>query len=114
MKKNLKTFSERLIKLYIYTKIYLHEKENIRKKKKLYTKVNLSKEQENEIQTMFSSYYGKRYSTKWHRLYQSYTGRYDKNYFPEILYTTKLEPILNPRRYTDVLADKRIDRIIIS
>ena len=44
--------------------------------------------------------------TKWHRLYQSYTGIFQKDYFPEILYSTRLEPILCPDKYSLVLSHK--------
>lgn len=45
-------------------------------------------------------------STKWHRLYQSYNGKFNKKYFPEILYTTKLERKLNNREIGRIISDK--------
>ncbi len=44
----------------------------------------------------------------WHRLYQSYTGKYRYDYFPEILLSTKLEPMLNPYREAEFLGDKNL------
>lgn len=76
--------------------------------KKLWERVNLSKKQINLIQRNFKKYYGKSYSTMWHRFYQSYTGKFDKNYFPEILFSTKLEPLLNPRSISLALEDKNL------
>lgn len=36
-------------------------------------------------------------SYKWHRLYQSYTGKFDYMYIPEYIFTTKIEPKSNYR-----------------
>lgn len=74
----------------------------------LWKKVILPNRQVNLIQRNFKKYYGKTYSTKWHRLYQSYTGKFDKNYFPEILFSTKLEPLLNPRSISSAMEDKNL------
>lgn len=77
-------------------------------RRSLWKKVVLSKKQNEFIQKNFEKYYGKSYSTKWHRLYQSYTGKFDKDYFPEILFSTKLEPLLNPRSISITLEDKNL------
>lgn len=90
------------------------EKENIRKKSKLIKKVSLTSEQELEIQNFFIKYYGKKISTDWHRLYQSYTGRYHFDYYPEILFSTMLEPKLNPYREAGILEDKNLLTIFFS
>ncbi|ABX41585.1 sugar-transfer associated ATP-grasp domain-containing protein [Lachnoclostridium phytofermentans] len=74
----------------------------------LWRKVVLSKKQTNSIQRNFKKYYGKSFSTKWHRFYQSYTGKFDKDYFPEILFSTELEPLLNPRSISLTLEDKNL------
>jgi hypothetical protein len=87
---------------YHYIYIYLHEVRYIKAQKKLWKDVILTKEQEKELQAVF----GKKTSNKWHRLYQSYTGEFNKDYFPEILFSTKLEPILCPRGICEVLQDK--------
>lgn len=84
------------------------ERKNICKKKALIEKVRLSKRQEKEIQDYFQTYYSKKIPTHWHRLYQSYTGVYCKNYFPEILFSAKLEPITNPYRTAELMGDKNL------
>lgn len=81
---------------------YLWEQRNV------WNKVVLVDNQMNRIQRNFKKYYGKGYSAKWHRLYQGYTGKFDKDYFPEILFSTKLEPILNPRCISLTLEDKNL------
>ncbi|WP_444684986.1 sugar-transfer associated ATP-grasp domain-containing protein [Alkalicoccus luteus] len=94
--------------------IFLHELKNIRKKKKLYSKVKLSNQQIQEIDALWEKNYGKKISKKWHRLYQSYLGKYDPHYFPEILFSTKLEPMMNPRYICRTLSDKSVTEMLIN
>lgn len=103
-----KNFIDHLYNCYHYLYIYLHEIKNIRQKKALWKGVKLTDEQKKEIKSV----YGSKVWNKWHRLYQSYTGNYNKDYFPEILFSTKLEPILCPRRICKVLQDKSLLEII--
>ena len=72
------------------------EWQNIRRKKHLINKVQLTKEQKAEIQAFYKEHYGTKIKTHWHRLYQSYTGTFRKDYFPEILFSSRLEPKTNP------------------
>jgi len=90
------------IKLEIFERLKIH------RKKKIYSTVTLTKEETTEIQAYWKDIYGKKISTKWHRLYQSYTGKYDKQYFPEILYSTKLASHLFDFHYARVLKDKNL------
>ncbi|WP_251539683.1 sugar-transfer associated ATP-grasp domain-containing protein [Peribacillus frigoritolerans] len=103
-----------ILRVILKTLVYVHELKNIRRKKNLFSNVELKKEQEQEIDALWIKNYGKKYSTKWHRLYQSYSGNYDANYFPEILFSTKLEPMLNPRYICRALSDKAITEILIN
>ena len=77
--------------------ITIHEYKNIWKLRKIYKKVTLSKEQKKQIDNFYLQNYGKKISYKWHRLYQSYTGKFDYKYVPEYIFTTKLEPKANKR-----------------
>jgi len=70
---------------------------NIRKKSGLINSVVLTKAQEQEIDGFYKEYYRKSIDKPWHRLYQNYTGVFRYDYFSEILFSTKLEPLLNPR-----------------
>lgn len=87
-------------------KILAGEYYNIFRKRHLYREVNISGSQEAEIQALWEKYYGKRISTRWHRLYQSYSGHYNKRYFPEMLFTTQLERKLNNREVGRMISDK--------
>lgn len=100
--KKMYSFRSFLLKLITYRA----EIRNINRKENLWSRVELTPEQETEIQSYWSGIYGKQISSKWHRLYQSYMGVFDKRYFPEILYSTKLERLLSPEKYNSVLADK--------
>ena len=74
---------------------YIGEKINIVKKTDLIKSVSLSAEQIRETEMFYAKNYGKKIPLHWHRLYQSYTGVYCKDYFPEILFSTKYEPLVN-------------------
>lgn len=104
-----KTMTAGLLKgvnsLYL-VKIAAGEYYNIFRKRHLYRDVQISDHQEEEIQDLWEKHYGKRISTRWHRLYQSYSGRYNKRYFPEMLFTTKLERKLNNREIGRMISDK--------
>lgn len=77
---------------------FMGEKINIIKKKKLIQSVNLDDNEIRQAQTFFKKWYGKKIPLYWHRLYQSFSGIYRKDYFPEILFSTKYEPMVNPFR----------------
>lgn len=77
--------------------ISIHEKKNIRKKKELYSQVVLTDEQKKQIDSFYLENYGKKIPYKWHRLYTSYTGKFDYRYLPEYIFTTEFEAISNKR-----------------
>lgn len=87
-------------------KILAGEYYNIFRKRHLYRDVQISDHQEAEIQDLWERHYGKRISTRWHRLYQSYSGHFNKRYFPEMLFTTRLERKLNNREVGRMISDK--------
>ena len=82
------------------------KKINDPRRQNLIETVHLTKAEENEIDTLFTANYGKKIKYDWHRLYQSFTGKFDENYFPEYLFSSVLEPKLNPMDYRYVLDDK--------
>ena len=90
-------------KLVTYT-----EYQNVKKKKALINRVQLSENNKEDIDGFFKQHYGKKIPYHWHKLYQSYTGVFRKDYFPEILFSTKLEPMLNPYREAEFLGDKNL------
>ena len=87
----------KFINLVWYCFVSLHEKSNIKSKKALYGKCEITKEQKEQIDEFYVKHYGKKIPYKWHLLYQSYTGKFDYRYIPEYLFTTKMEPLNNKR-----------------
>lgn len=76
--------------------------------KTLIRDTKLTLQEKREIQEYWKSTYGKKIPLNWHKRYYGYSGKLDKQYFPEILYTTKLEPLLNPDHISKVLQDKSL------
>lgn len=106
-----KCFDKATYKLNLFLRkmlVTMHEYRNLSKKKPLWETVVLTTEQKKEITNFFEDNYGRNFSNKWHRLYQSYTGAYNKDYFPEILFSTKLEPKLNNYHEAELLGDKNL------
>ena len=108
------TIIRKIYNFYLYYKTYRYEIKNINKKQNLVKKVKLNQKQEQEIKNFYLDNYGKQISTKWHRLYQSYTGIYNKDYFPEIIFSTELEPLLCDRAISKQLTDKSLVELLYS
>lgn len=87
---------DRCVNRVAYQRRYIGEYVNLWRKRDLIKTVRLSSEQKEQIQQLWKTNYGKRIPLYWHRLYASYTGVVDVNYFPEIFYSTVLE-----RKYND-------------
>ena len=75
----------------------------------IYSKINLSKEQKNAIDELFINNYGKKLPHIWHRHYTAFTGKFDVNYFPELLYIPKFEYFMNSvKGYGKTFEDKNV------
>lgn len=104
-----RSLPEKLLKAvhsFYLVKIFAGEYISIFKKRHLFNHVELSEGEEDAIQQVWQRNYNKKISTRWHRLYQSYNGKFNKFYFPEALFTLKLERKLNNREIARVLSDK--------
>lgn len=100
--------SEKLLNYMWYWFICIHEIKNIIKKRKLYKKVILTEKQKKEIDQLWIKNYGRKIPYYWHRLYQSYTGNFDPYYFPEYIYTLKVEPKCSKRHNRRSFGDKNL------
>ena len=79
------------------------------RRKQFYEHITLTPEQEAAIDRLYVDNYGEKIPYTWHRLYTSYTGHFDVNYFPELLYFPEFERFENLwREYPDVLDDKNL------
>ena len=108
LKQSIKNHTNYVYNLYRYVHTVRYEKSALALKKSQWRKVILTPEQKREIRSI----YGNKVSNKWHRLYQSYTGVFNKDYFPEILFSSRLEPKLCPRSICKVLQDKSLVEIM--
>ena len=89
-------------------KLVYSEKKAIRRKAPLYADVQWTAEQTADMNAFWKEHYGMTITPRWHKLYQSMNGVYQKAYFPEMLYTTELEPLINPDEYCRFFNDKSI------
>jgi len=69
--------------------------------------VELSQDEDKAIREYWKQISGYDIDTRWHRLYASYLGcPVRKDFFPEILYSTKLEQKLSNPKFYGILSDK--------
>lgn len=86
---------------------YKAEMRNIERKRSLWESVTLSPEEDRNIREYWRQISGCDIDTRWHRLYASYLQcPVHKDFFPEILYSTKLEKKLSPAKFHGILSDK--------
>ncbi len=98
-------------KFYL-SKIRYGEKIAIRRKKQIFEEIKWSDEKRKQFDAFWLSSYGKKIKPYWHKLYESANGVYHFDYFPENLYSTELEPLLNPTEYCRVFSDKNLTEAI--
>lgn len=84
----------------------------LRQNQRLYRHIKWSKDQKQEFNAYWKQHYGKKISSKGHKYYESMNNQHHKDYFPEILYATKLEPKLNKFKYAEVYSDKNLFAIL--
>ena len=82
--------------------------------KKLWSAVELTQEQRDEIDEYYIAHYGKKVPYMWHRMYYLFSGKLDKKYFPEHLFIPEYEWISNSENYYYCLGDKNITPLIAS
>lgn len=80
----------------------------IARKRSIWQQVEWSCDQRNEFDSYWLQVYGRRIPDWWHRLYQAQSGCFALDYIPEKLYSTRIEPRFNDRRYAVVLQDKSL------
>lgn len=106
MKAMLKKVINKTKKIYKNYAINKIMKKYLRKHKRQIESVNLTEEQINEIFDIWEKNYGKKIDLRWHKLYTSYMGIFNKYYFPEFYFIKYLLPILNPSLRKKYLSDK--------
>lgn len=92
---------------YLEQVTYKAEIRNIKKKKKLWSTVDITYNEDREIREYWKAISGQDIDTRWHRLYASYLKcPIQKDFFPEILYSTLLEKKLSDPKFYGILSDK--------
>ncbi len=107
-----------VIDILDFYKMRIRRKNEIKKfedprRKAIYSAVELSNEQREEIDKLYIQNYGERIPYTWHRHFTAYTGRFDANYFPELLYIPEFEHFMNLKRDVyHALADKSVTSLL--
>lgn len=86
--------------------IWIHELKNIWSKRALVMSFKPTAKQAEDARRYWKKLTGRRWPLWWHRLYASYTGKWDPKYIPEMLFSVNLEPNSSRRCDRDALADK--------
>ena len=87
-------------------KTYLMEWIAILKKRKLYRDIKWTDNQLKDFNTFWKHNYGKKISPRWHKLFQSINGKFCVDYFPDVIYSTKIAPRMNPFFLSNELGSK--------
>ena len=82
---------------------------------KIYEAVTLTDEQKKQIDDLYETYYGEKIPYTWHKHFTAFTGRFDANYFPELLFIPEFEYFMNSNsEYNKVFSDKNVLPMIAS
>lgn len=98
---------EALIIFFWRTFILIHEIKNIWAKRALVRSFCPTEDQKRDAEAYWRGVLGHGIPLWWHRLYASYTGKWDPRYIPEILFSVRLEPNSSNRADSEALDDKR-------
>lgn len=75
----------------------------------IHSKVELTEEQKNAIDKLYGENYGQTIPHTWHKHFTAFTGKFDVNYFPELLYIPAFERLMNLQTaYCKVVSDKNL------
>lgn len=110
-RKLIKLLENNILRIHIF-KTWIFEWISIFKKSNQYKDIVWSSEQQKKFDKFWLENYGRKISNRWHKLYQSANGVFDEKYFPEIIYTTKLELKLNNFKLSKILEDKSLVEIL--
>ncbi len=90
-------------------KILVFEWIAILRKAKLYNDIKWTDAQQRQFDDFWIKNYGKKISNRWHKLYESINGVFCVEYIPEIIYSTRIEPQINSKKYCEVYSDKSLN-----
>lgn len=111
--KFLSTLEALIVNMHVI-KMFLAENYALFRKRKLYNQVRWNISQKKEFDEFWEINYGKKIKTNGHKLYESINGKFYKEYFPDFLFSTKLEPKLNNYIYAKIYSDKSLTELLYS
>ena len=116
IKKTIKKIINNTYNKFLNYKNYRAEKIKIRDKRRqeILSKYKLTEEQMKQIDEFYEKNYGKKIPYDWHRYFSSYTGKFNVDYFPELLFIPELEGLMVKKEYGKVLSDKNLLPFFIS
>lgn len=72
-------------------------------------KVHLTEDQIEKVNELYINNYGEKIALDWHKYFTAYTGNFDENFFPELLYIPEFEYFMNLNKGYDVaISDKNL------
>lgn len=95
-----------------WTKTFIAEWYAIIRKRSIYKDVKWSRKQKRDFNAFWIKNYGKKIPSWWHKLYQKCSGEFCVDYMPELIYSTKIEPMLCDYKYSKALEDKFLVEIL--
>ncbi|MBR2722396.1 MAG: hypothetical protein IKB75_06440 [Clostridia bacterium] len=78
------------------------------RRQKIISQYELNDAHKAQIDALFENNYGKKVAYDWHRYYASYTGNFDANFIPELLYIPVIEKKFNDDRFKPAFSDKNL------
>ena len=83
------------------------------RRKAIYETVQLTREQQEQIDELYITNYGEKIPYTWHRHFTAFTGKFDPGYLPELLFIPEFEHFMNlDSACYKVLADKNLLPVI--
>lgn len=117
MKKIYKTilsFLDAIIVFLEINKMRIAERYALLRKSKLYKDVQWSTERKKEFNAYWKKQYGRKITSRGHKLYETINDTYHKDYMPDFLFATKVERYFNPYFYAKLYSDKSLTEILYS
>ncbi|MGI6047338.1 MAG: sugar-transfer associated ATP-grasp domain-containing protein [Petrimonas sp.] len=110
--RSLLTSIENLIVSIEKTKSIIGENYSLIQKRSLLKRIKWDKDTQNSFDKYWKLHFGKKISNKGHKLYEAINGIHHKNYIPDFLFATKVEPFFNPYFYKKFYSDKSLTEIL--
>lgn len=102
----MKKLIKKLIDYLKLKKVFIKCKKDIKRHEYMFKGIKLTKSQIGEVYKVWEPYVGKNVDLRWHKMYMSYEGIFDKYYIPELYFQTIIIPVLNPNKISKHFSNK--------